>query len=231
MGPVILSGCSGGIGRAIAKHLSLQKWRVIGIDLVKPGPASSLDSFYQVDLSQVDSVHAVCRKIRSSKPRIWGLIHCAGIYPITSLDEYTPELWDQVHSVNVRAAFLLVNLLHDRIANGGRIIFVASAAAYLGSADVGYSASKSGLVGLVRGLAKNLATRKILVNAVCPGPIKSPMSARMRSLSVQAYLRKIPLRRFGYPKEVTVPVEFLLNPKNTYMTGTSLDVSGGLGMH
>ena len=196
-----------------------------------PRRANRLAAFHKIDLIETDSIETAAGQIRSSAGAIWGLVYCAGVYPICRLDDYTLPMWREVQTVNLQAAFYVTRLLEPSIRKGGRVIFVSSAASFLGSADVGYSVSKTGLIGLVRSLAKNFSKRGILVNAVCPGPIRSPMSARMPKNSVRSYLRRIPLGRFGKPEEVAVAVEFLLQPANSYMTGTSLDVSGGLAMH
>ncbi len=228
---IIVVGCSGGIGAAVCRRLAAAGTEVVGIDITKPSKPTCLSAFYRADLRLSQSVSAIAGTVCKRSTRYWGLVYCAGVYPIRALADYTTELWDSVHAVNVRAAFQLVEKLAPRIVNGGRVILVSSGAAYLGSRDVGYSASKTGMLGLTRGLAKNLAARKILVNAICPGPIETKMSARMSRPHRQRYLAQIPLHRFGQPDEVAVAVEFLLDPKNSFMTGTALDVSGGLAMH
>jgi NAD(P)-dependent dehydrogenase (short-subunit alcohol dehydrogenase family) len=230
-GSIIITGCSGGIGRAVATLLIKDKWRLVGLDQSAPHKKLKLHSFHKVDLSEPDGISSQWLQIRKSAGKCWALIHCAGVYPIVRFADYTEELWNHVHAVNMTAAFNMVRLANREIQNGGRIIIVNSAAAFLGSSDIGYSASKSGLTGLVRSLAKNLAERGILVNAVCPGPVVTSMSARMSPKSVAQYLKKIPLRRFAKPIEVAVVVQFLVNPKNTYITGSSVDVSGGLALH
>ena len=151
-----------------------------------------------------------------------------GIYPIVPLKEYSLDLWDEVQSVNVRSVFQIVQLLSPAFAKGGRIVLIGSGAGHIGSRDIGYSASKAALLGMVRTLARSLAPAGILVNAVCPGLVATPMSARMKTEDVQDYMTRIPLGRKGTPGEVAVCVSFLLEEENSYMTGASLDVNGGL---
>jgi NAD(P)-dependent dehydrogenase (short-subunit alcohol dehydrogenase family) len=228
--PIIVVGCSGGIGAAVCRRLSANGSEIVGIDIVQPSKPSLLIGFHRADLRQTESVSAIADTICKRGKRYWGLVYCAGIYPIQAFADYTTDLWDSVHAVNVRAPFQLVKKVAPIIVNGGRVILISSGAAYLGSRDVGYSASKTGMLGLTRSLAKNLAARKILVNAICPGPIETQMSARMSRPHRQRYLTQIPLRRFGKSDEVAVAVAFLLDPQNSFMTGTALDVSGGLAM-
>jgi 3-oxoacyl-[acyl-carrier protein] reductase len=149
------------------------------------------------------------------------------VYPIVSFSEYTLELWNEVHAVNVTGAFIAARELRNVISRGGRIVTVVSGAAHVGSRDLGYSASKAALLGLTKSLAMNLAEQGILVNAVCPGPIESAMSQRMPAERVGEYKQKMLLGRFGTPEEVASVVDFLLSPENSFMTGATVDVNGG----
>ena len=225
---VLLTGASGDIGSAIIRRLSQLEYSVIGLDIVEPQKKGDVECFFKVDLRRSDEIEGVCREICQSYPHIWGIVCCAGVYPIKSLHDYTLELWDEVHAVNLRSAFQISQLLYSNIVKGGRIVIIASGAAHIGSRDVGYSTSKAGALGLVRSLAKSLAPHGILVNAVNPGVIGTQMSARMSTESVRQYIESIPLKRIGVPDEVSICVSFLLDEQNSYMTGASLDVNGGL---
>jgi len=228
--PIVISGASGGIGRATVERLHADGWSVLGLDRSSPVNSSRFLDFYEVDLTNTSAVSLICEKIIRTHPKLWALIHCAGIYPIKPFLEYSLELWDEVHAVNVRSAFQMAKHLSNAIVDGGRIVLVASGAAHLGSHDVGYSASKAGLIGLMKGLALNFASRGILVNSVCPGPIDTPMSRRMSADSVSNYKERIPLGRFGSPNEVAVVIEFLIAPENAYVNGATIDVTGGFYM-
>jgi 3-oxoacyl-[acyl-carrier protein] reductase len=183
--------------------------------------------FITVDLKDSREINFVCERISQMYLPLWGFVYCAGIYPIKSLNDYTLELWDEVQAINLRAIFYMIKLLCPGIEKGGRIVIIASGAAHLGSRDVGYSSSKAGVIGLVRSLAKLLAP-DILVNAVCPGVIKTQMSSRMPPEHLREYLKIIPLGRFGTPEEVSACISFLLDEGNTYMTGATIDINGGL---
>jgi 3-oxoacyl-[acyl-carrier protein] reductase len=143
-------------------------------------------------------------------------------------EDYSVELWDRVHAVNVRAAFQLAQALAPHMLPGGRMVFVASGAGHVGSRDVAYSASKAGLLGLVRSLAVALGPREILVNAVSPGVVETPMSQAMPAERREEHIRRTAVGRIGSPAEVAEAVGFLLDPANRYVTGASIDVNGGL---
>ena len=225
---VIVTGASGDIGSAILERLSQLEYTMIGLDVVERQKKEDIERFFKVDLRRSDEIEHVCGEIRENHSPIWGIVCCAGVYPIEKLQDYTLELWDEVHAVNLRSAFQISQLLYPSIVNGGRIVIIASGAGHVGSRDVGYSASKAGALGLVRSLAKSLAPHGILVNAVSPGVIRTKMSARMSPENVKQYIDNIPLKRLGVPNEVSICVSFLLDEQNSYMTGASLDVNGGL---
>jgi NAD(P)-dependent dehydrogenase (short-subunit alcohol dehydrogenase family) len=227
---VLLTGAAGDIGTAISRRLVSLGYGVIGLDKTAPTGTDTYLDFFVTNLTHSDQLSDTCNHIRQKHCPLWGLIHCAGVYPIVPLSAYTADLWDEVQSVNLRSAFQIVRDLQSDLSNGGRIVFVSSGAAHLGSGDIGYSTSKAGLVGLARGLAKSLASKGILVNSVCPGLITSQMSARMSPEQASKTEQAVPLARPGSPEEVSICVSFLLDPENSYMTGATIDVNGGLYM-
>ncbi len=224
---VLVTGSSGGIGSEVARLLSSCGYAVHGVDIIACSHPC-LSSFRQVDLRCESDVSGLCREVAAELGQLWAIVYCAGVYPIIRFEDYTAEVWDAVERTNVRGAFLLFHGLHSTLADGGRIVAVASGASHLGSRDIGYSASKAALVGLIRCLAKVLAHRQIQANCVAPGPIDSPMSQRMPEERKDEYCRAIPMHRFGRPEEVASAVAFLLDPKSTYITGATIDVNGGL---
>jgi len=226
---VLLTGAAGDIGLAISQRLTSGGYDVIGIDKIAIRGGASLADFFVTDLTNKDQL---CETINRASERYcpwWGLVHCAGLYPIVSLSKYSDDLWDEVYDVNLKSAFRIAVQIQSKMIQGGRIILISSGAAHLGSRDVGYSASKAGLMGLARGLAKTLAP-SILVNSVCPGLITSQMSARMTHQHKLKTQQAVPLKRAGTPEEVAVCISFLLDPDNSYMTGATIDVNGGLYM-
>ncbi len=225
----LVVGCGGGIGSAIVSLLGSTGYEVIGLSETEGDDLPGLAMHVRADLRKTDEVQDACQAIRDANDELWAVVYNAGIYnPGVDLCDYPLALWDEVNNVNLRSAFILLQSLSPMIVSGGRIVTIASEAAHLGSRDVAYSASKSGLLGLTRSFAISLADRKIQVNSVCPGPIDTQMSRRMSGQHAAGYVSRIRLGRFGQPDEVAVAVRFLLDPANTYMTGAILSVNGGL---
>ncbi len=222
---VIVTGSSGAIGRATVADLRDHGHTLIGIDREGP-PTGDLapDVFIEADLGEAGQIEALA----SRAERLWGVVHAAGVYPIRRLGDYSAELWRDVQAVNLEAAFRLVQVLRPAIVPGGRVVMVASGAGQAGSRDPGYAASKAGLLGLTRSLAIELAEDEVRVNAIAPGLIDTPMSERMDHERRQAHISQSLLRRAGRPEEVAVGIRFLLDPANSYMTGATLDLNGGL---
>lgn len=226
----LVTGASGDIGTAIVKYLVRLNHKVLGVDISSPENDNIFEHFFKLDLRKDYEIDQMCQEVKSNLSPLWAIVHCAGIYPIKAFDNYNLELWDEVHAVNLRAVYQTTQLLQESIVSGGRIVIVSSGAAHVGSRDIGYSSSKAGLIGITRSLAKILAPSGILVNSVCPGVINTQMSARMSPHDKSDYIEKIALKRFGSPNEVSICVLFLLDEQNSYMTGASIDVNGGLYM-
>ena len=224
---VLLIGCSGGIGTAIARRLNKSKYDVVGVDIEQP-QKNLVSRFYKADLGSEGQILSLCKKLNKNEGSLWAIIYCAGIYPIVDWNKYDIKLWDKVNGINVKAAFIMLTKLERLIEDGGRIVTIVSGTAHAGSRDLGYSASKAALLGLTKSLAMNFAKRKISVNAVCPGVIDTPMSQRMPAERKAKHEKNILLGRIGDPDEVAISVEYLLDKDNAYMTGATIDVNGGL---
>jgi 3-oxoacyl-[acyl-carrier protein] reductase len=226
MKKVCLIGCNGGIGNAICDSLKENGYYIIGIDKQDTQICSGVNEFYAVDLNSTDQILKVCKSIKY-KEELWGLIFSAGVYPIRKFEDYSLELWEEVMNVNLKSCFLISKELSSHISIGGRIVFISSGASYLGSQDIGYSVSKFGLHGLGKGLAKHFGKR-ILVNTISPGVIETKMSERMDEFRKRSTLDNTLLKRLGQPNELTAAVIFLLDINNSYMTGATIDINGGL---
>lgn len=223
---ICLIGCNGGIGTAICNSLKDNGYYIIGIDKQDTQLCCGVNEFYNVDLNTSDQILNVCQSIKL-KGELWGLIFSAGVYPIKKFEDYSIDLWEEVMNINLKSCFLITQRLSSQISMGGRIVFISSGASYLGSHDIGYSVSKFGLHGLAKGLAKHFGQR-ILVNTISPGVIETKMSDRMDEARKKATLESSLLKRIGKPNELTAAVIFLLDENNSYMTGATIDINGGL---
>jgi len=160
------------------------------------------------------------------------LVHSAGIVGPTStrITDYPTEAFDQIYQVNLRGSFLMTKyalpLMEKR--QYGRILLIASIAGKEGNPGmVGYSSTKSGVIGLVKGVAKEYATTGITVNGLAPAVIKTPMNAQTAPEQLAYMTAKIPMGRLGEPEEVAALVSFIVSRENSFSTGFIYDLSGG----
>jgi 3-oxoacyl-[acyl-carrier protein] reductase len=159
------------------------------------------------------------------------LVNNAGMNRNGLVVRYPTELWDATMAINLRGAFLCSRraLIPMMKAKWGRIINISSIAGLKGNAgQVAYSASKAGLIGLTRSLAREVGSRGITTNAVCPGFVETKMTETTAGDWRQFFLDQTPAGRFGTPEEVAVAVEFLARPEASYMNGAVITVDGGL---
>jgi glucose 1-dehydrogenase len=238
---VLITGASGGIGRATVQHFDQQQWRVIGVDRAEFGadfPPRGL--FIQSDISRPSDMQAIFEKVRTLAPSLDALVNNAAMQIAKPLIETTAEEWDAVMASNLRSVFLGAKLAHPLLAiNGGAIINVSSVHAIQTSANIAaYAASKGGLLALTRAMAIEFAPNNIRVNAILPGAVDTPMlragldRGHTRGSSVQERLenlaRKTVNGRVGKPEEIASAIYFLAdNDQSSFMTGQAMVVDGG----
>jgi NAD(P)-dependent dehydrogenase (short-subunit alcohol dehydrogenase family) len=227
----VVTGGSGGIGGACARALAATGHRVLALDVRDseghlPGPLLVCDL--------ADAAAAVAA-IRAETEQVDVLVNAAGIVERTRFGELGAEEWERVHAVNVRAPFLLVEGLVELMPAGSAIVNVASMEATTVVASSGrttpvYASSKAALKSLTETLAVELAPRRIRVNAVAPGMIRTRLTAGFQPAVMDWCLRAIPLARFGEPDDVAEVVAFLASDASRYVTGTTLAVDGGMSL-
>ncbi|NUW36800.1 SDR family oxidoreductase [Nonomuraea sp. SMC257] len=237
----VVTGAAGAIGAAVAADLTALGARVViadvdadGADAVAAGLAGAVP--LPVDLSAPESVERFCHELaeRGLEPDI--VVHNAGLSIVEPFAESDPAGWDLMWQVNLRGPMLMTKLLLPGMtARGwGRLVFVSSDGARAGSGGEGaYAATKAGLFGLAKTLAREAARANVTSNVVCPGPTDTPMLRRVSAAEpglVEKISRGIPLRRLGTPADVAGLVAYLCTDRAAYITGQTLSVSGGVTM-
>ncbi len=239
---VMVTGAGRGLGRTIAEAFATQQARLVIVDVDEAGLATTLESLrlpqdrvltISADLRDVTILDSLVERAVTTFGRLDVLVNNAAVVDGVSLDEITPELFDKVVEVNLRAPLFLSRaaLRVMRRQGGGRIINVASMAARTGGAYPTvfcYAATKAGLLSLTRSFAKLGAPEGVLVNAILPSNIDSPMLwGPFAPEAVQGVLASIPLARPAQPMEVTELILWLASTGASYVTGVSWDINGG----
>ena len=238
----IVTGASQGIGKAIALELSREGAEVILVDIQKEKLEEVADKIrenkgkaavFAADVSRMDEAMEVVEAVVKSNKKIDHLVNNAGITRDNLLMRMKEEEWDSVLKVNLKGVFnfskaVIRNMINNRY---GRIVNISSIVGLIGNVgQCNYSASKAGVIGFTKSLAREVASRGITVNAVAPGYIATPMTENLPESVQQKFRDWIPVKRFGTPEEITYSVKFLLSDEAAYITGQVINVNGGMFM-
>lgn len=238
----LVTGAGRGIGREIALRLAQAgaNIAVCDVDLSSAqNTAMEIESLgqkalaLQADVSKANAVADMFAAFFQAFPILDILVNNAGITRDGLIMRMKEEDWDLVIDINLKSAFLCCKEAsrHMMKARCGKIVNVASVVGIMGNAgQVNYSASKAGLIGLTKSLAKEFATRNIQVNAVAPGFIQTAMTEKLSAVEKEKLAAIIPSQKLGVPLDVANAVLFLSSPLSDYITGQVLAVDGGLAM-
>lgn len=228
---VLVTGASRGIGAAVAAAFVEAGDRVAGLSRSGTAPDSVLA--LAADVTDAGAVSRAASVAAAAHGTVEVLVACAGASRDALATRTDPSAWDEALSTNLTGAFnavraVLPGMLRSR---RGRVVLVSSVIAARGGVGLSaYAASKGGVEGLTRALAREVAPRGVCVNAVAPGLIDTAMTADLSDRARSDYLAAIPAGRLGRTEEVVAPVLFLASPGASYITGAVVGVDGGLGM-
>lgn len=238
----VVTGAGRGIGRAIALKFAAEGADIVCVSRSAEnsekvaGEVRALGRkawTHAVDVSEASAVEAVAEKILTDTPRVDILVNNAGVTRDGLLMRMSEADWDAVLDTNLKGAFLFTKALVRAFVKqrSGRIINVASVIGLVGNAgQANYAASKAGLFGFTKSVARELASRSITVNALAPGFIETDMTAALSQELHANVLRTIPMNRFGQAEDVADAALFLASPAARYITGQVLTVDGGMAM-
>lgn len=236
----LVTGASRGIGQAIAKRLANEGYLVIGTATSEEGAAAVNDYLQELggagrvlNVQDTEQINQLFDSIEKEFGNVQVLVNNAGITQDGLLMRMDDNAWERVIDVNLTSVFRTSKRAMKGMmkARQGRIINITSVVAAMGNAgQTNYTASKAGIEGFTRSLAREIGSRQITVNCVAPGFIDTDMTKDLDEALIQSMLNTVPLARLGKPEDIAAAVNFLASEEAGYITGTVLDVNGGMYM-
>jgi len=237
---ILVTGANRGIGLNILQRLDLDGYTVIGTsrsddgaNLISQQIKNSDGKGLKMDVTDQESINLAMNRIQESYGTVYGLVNNAGITEDNLLMRMSDEQWLSVIETNLTSLYRVTKSLDKDMmkARQGRIINVGSIVGVMGNAgQSNYSASKSGLLGFTKSLARELSSRNINVNSISPGFIDTDMTKALSDEQIDNLTKNIPLGRIAESSEVSSVVSFLLSEDSSYITGENINVNGGLYM-
>ena len=238
----IVTGSARGIGKAIAMKLARDGYNIVVSDILQEAAqqtAKEIESLgvktlvVVADVSKAEDAQKLINETVQAFGQVDVLVNNAGITRDNLAIRMSEAEWDSVLNINLKGTFLCSQAAAKAMMKkrSGRIVNIASVSGILGTAgQANYASSKAGVIALTKAFARELGARNITVNAVAPGYIATEMTEKLPENVKEEYLKQIPLKRAGTPEDVANVVAFLASEAASYVTGTTLIVSGGLVM-
>mgnify|MGYP001450028273 FL=1 len=237
---ILITGANRGIGHNILKKIATCGYTVIGTSRSKDGADMITEALKDsngkgivMDVTNQESINTSVSKIKEDYGIIYGLVNNAGITNDNLLMRMSDEQWNTVIETNLTSLYrvtksVIKDMMKERT---GRVVNIGSIVGMMGNAgQSNYSATKSGLLGFTKSLAREVSSRNINVNAISPGFIDTDMTRALSEEQIEALTKNIPLGRIASPDEVSSVVAFLLSDDSSYITGENINVNGGLYM-
>ena len=239
----LVTGASRGIGRQIAIRLaecgakvivnycgSKEAAKEVVDTIINTGGISEA---FQCDVSDFGATQEMIKRILDKYEKVDILVNNAGVTKDNLLIKMSEDDFDIVVSTNLKGAFNTIRHLYRNFIKqrSGKIINISSVSGIMGNAgQANYSASKAGIIGLTKSLARELASRNICVNAIAPGFVETDMTGRLSGSAIESAKQMIPLQKFGKPQDIAEMVAFLASEKADYITGQVICVDGGMSI-
>ncbi|MEI1279492.1 SDR family oxidoreductase [Leptospira venezuelensis] len=232
---ILITGGSGGLGRALVSELGNLGYKILNWDLVSPVRLHPNETFQKIDLTSSNELENACKNLQlDTSSSIYGFVHCAGYGgPYHKITEVSLEEWDRIFAINLRSAFQITKTLLPVFSTKGlgRFVYIASSLSVQGSAlSVAYSSSKHGIIGFMKSIAAEWGEKGITSNAVSPGYMETKMG--IQEDQVDDHRKKIiemtPVKKIASPEEIARVVSFLISSESGYINGANWTVDGGI---
>lgn len=236
----IVTGSARGIGKAIAMKLAKEGLNIVVSDIMydeAKQTAKELENFgikaiaIKTDISKIEDVENLIKTAVKELGTVDFLVNNAGVTRDNLTIRMSEQEWDMVIDINLKGTFLCSKFAAREMMKKrfGRIVNIASVSGILGTAgQANYASSKAGVIALTKCFAREYSARNITVNAIAPGFILTEMTEQLSEKVKEGYITQIPLKRAGTPDDIAEVVSFLMSPSASYITGTVINVSGGL---
>ncbi|TGK01918.1 SDR family oxidoreductase [Leptospira langatensis] len=241
-GTILLTGGSGGLGRALVSLLSDLNYKILNWDVLPPKSILPNETYYKIDLTSVSELDKACGMLKAEflsgpSPKespLNGFVHSAGYGgPYHKITEVSLDEWERIFAINLRSAFQITKSLLPVFAERkyGRLVYIASSLSVQGSAlSVAYSSSKHGIVGFAKSIGAEWGENGITANAISPGYMETTMG--IQEDQVNDHRKKIidmtPVKKIADPSEIARVVAFLLSPESGYINSANWTVDGGI---